>query len=586
PKGRNPRLPSVSTPGFTNPSLFPPPAPSECFMVNGADYRGAQNHTSPDGRGQPCLYWNQTQKHAYNTAKYPNGEWGLGSHNACRNPDGDVQPWCYVLETEEGIYWKYCDIPSCHMPGYIGCFLDSGNPPALSGSSGTSSKLTIQVCIRYCRKRGYKFAGVEAGCACFCGSEGDLRWAQPVGAVECDQVCFGKASELCGGDGRIGVYDVSVGACQGNFSAPSGVIYSPDFPDDYGPDSNCSWVLRPPGSSAVELRFQIFEIRDPNDRLELRDGRSRRLLAQFDGHHRPGSALLLPTDVLFLSFRSDQLLHAQGFAVAYRGERCGWIWGAGAVPTGTPRPALRCGPSGGDSQTLPSDLLHPAFTDQVNSSWTRSADDMAIGAGGGEWDMGLSPPGAPTPFPPQGWRLAGSGGREWDAFPLQGALAPIQPQFWGLAGSRGREWGGGLSPPGGAGSDPAPGSGTGWLRGVGNGTRGLSPPLTPIPALLHFHTLPGVSPHQLAFNCPYSQTLCFVSHFCRSYIISTCSFSPRLDDVHSFRGLPPHAPHHLIPPAEEVRSWDGHGGLERGGAGSQDSWVLCPVLGGEWGLMG
>uniref|UniRef100_A0A8C0GFL3 Kringle-containing protein marking the eye and the nose n=1 Tax=Chelonoidis abingdonii TaxID=106734 RepID=A0A8C0GFL3_CHEAB len=89
--------------------------PSECFTVNGADYRGAQNHTSPDGRGQPCLYWNQTQKHAYNTAKYPNGEWGLGSHNACRNPDGDVQPWCYVLETEEGIYWKYCDIPSCHM---------------------------------------------------------------------------------------------------------------------------------------------------------------------------------------------------------------------------------------------------------------------------------------------------------------------------------------------------------------------------------------------------------------------------------------------------------------------------------------
>ncbi|KAH1170680.1 hypothetical protein KIL84_006298 [Mauremys mutica] len=124
--------------------------------VNGADYRGAQNHTSPDGRGQPCLYWNQTQKHAYNTAKFPNGEWGLGSHSACRNPDGDVQPWCYVLETEEGIYWKYCDIPSCHMPGYIGCFLDSGNPPALSGSSGTSSKLTVQVCIRYCRKRGYK----------------------------------------------------------------------------------------------------------------------------------------------------------------------------------------------------------------------------------------------------------------------------------------------------------------------------------------------------------------------------------------------------------------------------------------------
>lgn len=342
--------------------------PSECFTVNGADYRGAQNHTSPNGGGQPCLYWNQTQKHAYNTAKYPNGEWGLGSHNACRNPDGDVQPWCYVLETEEGIYWKYCDIPTCHMPGYVGCFLDSGNPPTLSGSSGTSPKLTVQDCIRYCRKRGYKFAGVEAGCACFCGSEGDLRWAQPVGAVECDQVCFGKASELCGGDGRIGVYDVSVGACQGNFSAPSGVIYSPDFPDDYGPDSNCSWVLRPPGSSAIELRFQIFEIRDPNDQLELWDGHSRRLLEQFDGHHRPGPALLLPTDTLLLSFRSDQLLSAQGFAVAYRGVK---------------DPVLET--SEGDSQTLPSALMHPTSTDQFNASWTHSTEDLTIGAGG--WIM-------------------------------------------------------------------------------------------------------------------------------------------------------------------------------------------------------
>lgn len=34
--------------------------------------------------------------------------------SAHRNPDGDVQPWCYVPETEEGIYWRYCDIPTCH----------------------------------------------------------------------------------------------------------------------------------------------------------------------------------------------------------------------------------------------------------------------------------------------------------------------------------------------------------------------------------------------------------------------------------------------------------------------------------------
>ncbi|XP_039201753.1 kremen protein 2 isoform X2 [Crotalus tigris] len=291
---------------------------SECFMVNGADYRGLQNRTAPGSAGKPCLYWNQTREHAYNTAKYPNGEWGLGSHNYCRNPDGDVQPWCYISENEEGIYWKYCDIPTCHMPGYVGCFLDSGTPPTLSGSSGTSTKLTVQVCLSFCRKRGYKFAGVEAGYACFCGHEGDIRHSQQVSAVECDQVCFGKSSELCGGDGRIGIYNVSMGACQGNFSDLSGVIYSPQFPDDYEANSNCSWILYPAGCDSIELSFRIFDVRDPNDRLEVRDGHSNLLLAQFDGRRRPGAPLLFPTDCLSLFFQSDQFLQAQGFAILYR----------------------------------------------------------------------------------------------------------------------------------------------------------------------------------------------------------------------------------------------------------------------------
>lgn len=218
----------------------------DCFLVNGADYRGSQNRTSVLN-GNPCLYWNQTVQHTYNTGRQMAGEWGLGDHNYCRNPDGDVQPWCYVSESEEGIYWKYCDIPSCRMPGYHGCFLDSGSPPALTGSSGTSTKLTVQVCIRYCRRHGYEFAGVEAGYACFCGSGADLARNEQVSAVECDQVCFGKSSELCGGDGRIGIYQVSVGSCSGSLTQSEGVLFSPDFPDDYPADSNCSWALTPQG---------------------------------------------------------------------------------------------------------------------------------------------------------------------------------------------------------------------------------------------------------------------------------------------------------------------------------------------------
>lgn len=115
-----------------------------------------------------------------------------------------------------------------------------------------------------------------------------------------------------------------MGACQGNFSELSGVIYSPQFPDDYEADSNCSWALHPPGCESVELTFRIFDVHDPNDRLELRDGHSNLLLAQFDGRRRPGAPLLLPTDYLLLSFQSDQLLQAQGFAILYRGLYRAW----------------------------------------------------------------------------------------------------------------------------------------------------------------------------------------------------------------------------------------------------------------------
>ncbi|TNN27538.1 Kremen protein 1 [Liparis tanakae] len=56
---------------------------AECYTANGEDYRGFQNQTSLHG-GKPCLFWNETFQHPYNTLKYPNGEGGLGSHNYCR----------------------------------------------------------------------------------------------------------------------------------------------------------------------------------------------------------------------------------------------------------------------------------------------------------------------------------------------------------------------------------------------------------------------------------------------------------------------------------------------------------------------
>ncbi|KAM4628456.1 kremen protein 2 [Discoglossus pictus] len=295
------------------------PVLSECFTVNGGDYRGTISHAGPEGI--PCLYWNQTTQHLYNTQSHPNKELGLGNHNYCRNPDADVQPWCYVSENEEGVYWKYCDIPTCHMPGYLGCFLDFGSPPALSGEGGTSSKLTVQTCIRYCRKKGYQYAGLEAGYACFCGDASDKATLQSVSDSQCDQACFGKPTELCGGDGTLSVYSAWVGACHWNFSSVSGVLYSPDFPEDYGSGRECSWDIRPPDSVSVELKFHSFQVPDPNDVLELRDGISGHILAQIPGGQEAPSTITVSTGHLQIKFQSDQMLSGPGYAITYQGLR-------------------------------------------------------------------------------------------------------------------------------------------------------------------------------------------------------------------------------------------------------------------------
>lgn len=98
------------------------------------------------------------------------------------------------------------------------------------------------------------------------------------------------------------------------------MIYSPDFPDEYGPDRNCSWALGPPGTT-LELTFRLFELADPRDRLELRDAASGNLLSAFDGARRPPPGpLRLHAAALLLTFRSDARGHAQGFALTYRGE--------------------------------------------------------------------------------------------------------------------------------------------------------------------------------------------------------------------------------------------------------------------------
>lgn len=111
-----------------------------------------------------------------------------------------------------------------------------------------------------------------------------------------------------------------VGACGGNYSSPSGVIYSPDFPDKYGAGRVCYWTIQVPGSSALLFNFTFFDISDQTDMVELLDGYTNQVAARFDWRSPPRELVNVTGDFVILYFYSDRTNQAQGFALLYQGR--------------------------------------------------------------------------------------------------------------------------------------------------------------------------------------------------------------------------------------------------------------------------
>lgn len=111
-----------------------------------------------------------------------------------------------------------------------------------------------------------------------------------------------------------------VGACGGNYSAMTSVVYSPDFPDTYATGRVCYWTIRVPGASHIHFNFTLFDIRDSADMVELLDGYTHRVLVRFNGRNRPPLSFNVSLDFVILYFFSDRINQAQGFAVLYQGK--------------------------------------------------------------------------------------------------------------------------------------------------------------------------------------------------------------------------------------------------------------------------
>ena len=99
-------------------------------------------------------------------------------------------------------------------PGYAGCYRENRNAEStgLGGRQlgadmiGDDPGMTIRKCIGYCRDRGHRFAGLQYGRWCFCGSNPGERFADN---GPCNMSCSGNQQEICGGAWANSVYGTS-----------------------------------------------------------------------------------------------------------------------------------------------------------------------------------------------------------------------------------------------------------------------------------------------------------------------------------------------------------------------------------------
>jgi len=113
--------------------------------------------------------------------------------------------------------------------------------------------------------------------------------------------------------------------CGGELSQEGGYLESPNYPDDYGADKECVWLLTVPQGYQVALRFNSFEIENHDecvyDYLDIRDGHSENdtLIGVFCGYKTPGD-VKSASNKMRIKFVTDGSVQKAGFSATFMKE--------------------------------------------------------------------------------------------------------------------------------------------------------------------------------------------------------------------------------------------------------------------------
>ena len=117
--------------------------------------------------------------------------------------------------------------------------------------------------------------------------------------------CF---SQGCGGEVKLNVQ--------------SGSIFSPEFPESYQPNLDCTWTVQVQYPSLVSLTFNEFELEDSvgciSDYVIVRDGHSQTspVLGKYCGTNVP-VYIISTNNKLMVTLHTNQYHEAKGFEISW-----------------------------------------------------------------------------------------------------------------------------------------------------------------------------------------------------------------------------------------------------------------------------
>ncbi|KAG8124189.1 hypothetical protein E2320_019531, partial [Naja naja] len=107
-------------------------------------------------------------------------------------------------------------------------------------------------------------------------------------------------------------------SCFFNFTTPSGIILSPNYPEEYGNNMNCVWLIISEPGSRIHLIFNDFDVEPQFDYLTVKDDGFSDLpaLGTFSGNDVP-SQIASNGHIVRLEFQSDHSTTGRGFNITY-----------------------------------------------------------------------------------------------------------------------------------------------------------------------------------------------------------------------------------------------------------------------------